>query len=163
MPAARQTGHRPRQAKPRCRPDKGKAAGGQATHTGHARTRRRPGIARRPGQGASGQVRQAQAYGAGGCHRLRKWKTDGIGYLNGGGGSRGGARRSCSRRRWREEVAARGRNPRDRKKATRERGIGSRKGCVFLCTRETNLPIVRRWGTMMGNHWRLFFCLFPKN
>jgi len=35
--------------------------------------------------------------------------------------------------------------------------IGSRKRCVFLHTREPNLLIIRRWGTRMGNYWKMFF------
>ena len=41
-------------------------------------------------------------------------------------------------------------------------GSGVTESCVSLRTKMVNMPIVSRWGIMMGNHWRVFFFLFPK-
>ena len=50
------------------------------------------------------------------------------------------------------------------KRRDESRGESDRsdRGCAYLRTNETNLPIVSRWEIRMGNYWRVFFFFFPK-
>ena len=49
------------------------------------------------------------------------------------------------------------------KKVAREGRWGATEACVFLRTREPNLPIIRRWEIRMGNYWIVvFFTFFQK-
>ena len=47
------------------------------------------------------------------------------------------------------------------KKVTGEGRWGVTEACIFLRTREPNLP--RRGGIRMGNYWRVVFLVFPKD
>jgi len=42
-----------------------------------------------------------------------------------------------------------------------ENGSGVTESCVSLRIKMGNISIVRRWRIMIGNHWRMFFFLFP--
>jgi len=67
---------------------------------------------------------------------------------------------SCSRRWWREGVAAR-EEARAREKTELE-GDRESEGLRIFSAKEDNLSIVRRWRIKMENHWRQFFWLFSR-
>ena len=65
------------------------------------------------------------------------------------------------RRRGTKERSAREEDAR-REKTSGESDGKRRKECANLRTHPPNLPIVKRWGSRMGNYWRVFFLLFSK-